>query len=161
TAPVIPSDWDQRFGVELASVFGRLSLQAEWMAVYVHQLGGPPVFYHGGYLYASMFLTGEYRSYSFRKGAFDGGHVLRPFGGDGGRGRLGVDGSWGNASLHGTGGWELGVLYSYLNLDDPSAPPAANGSRPGGKLGMFTLGLNCYLNDRTRFMLNYSPTVLA
>ena len=152
TSPVIPADRDQRFGVEFASVFGRWSLQSEWVAVNVHQIGGPPVFYHGGYVYASLFLTGEHRGYDLTKGAPDGVKVLRPFG---------VHGTWGNISWGGIGAWELAVRWGYLNLDDPAAPPAANGTRPGGIVEGFTIGLNWYLNDHSRFMLNFSPATLV
>ena len=120
--------------------------------VNVHQIGGPPVFYHGGYVYVSLFLTGEHRGYDLTKGAADGVHVLRPFG---------VHGTWGNISWGGIGAWELAVRWGYLNLDDPAAPPAANGTRPGGIVEGFTIGLNWYLNDHSRFMLNFSPATLV
>jgi phosphate-selective porin OprO/OprP len=150
-SPVIPADQEHVFGVELAVVRGPLSLQGEWIATYVHQIGGGPVFYHGGYLYASWFLTGEHRGYDLKKGAFDEIHVHRPFG---------VSGDWRHRSIHGIGAFEFAVRYSYLDLDDPNAPPTAAGTRPGGTVGQLTCGLNWYLNDRTRLMANFSPTTL-
>jgi len=108
-----------------------------------------PVFYGGGYLYASLFLTGEHRGYNLGKGAFGDVQALRPFY---------VDGDW---AWHGFGAVEVAFRYSYLNLDDSDAPLAGNNTRPGGKVGQFTLGMNWYLNEHTRFMFNYSPTTLV
>lgn len=151
-SPVIPADQDHRFGVELASEYRALSLQGEWTAALIHQLGGGPVFYHAAYLSASLFLTGEHRSYDHRKGAFGAVHVRRPFG---------VDSDWRPRSWHGIGAWQIAVRYSYFDLDDPNAPPAANGTRPGGILGKFTVGLNWYLNNHMRCMLDYTPAVVT
>jgi phosphate-selective porin OprO/OprP len=150
-SPVIPSNQQQIANIELAAVRGPLSLQGELTGTFVHQIGGGPVFYNGGYLYASLFLTGEHRGYDLNKGAFGDVKVLRPFG---------VSGDWRNISWRGFGAVEVALRYSYLDLNDPAAPLTSSGTKPGGTVGQFTVGLNWYLNSNARFMMNISPTTL-
>ena len=45
----------QLYNVQSALVLNALSFQAEWNASYVEQIGGGPVFLHGGYAFASFF----------------------------------------------------------------------------------------------------------
>jgi phosphate-selective porin OprO/OprP len=75
----IPAHQQQLYNLEWAWVRGPFSLQTEWDATYIHQIGGPPVFLHGCYAFASYFLTGEHREYVRRDGAFGITKVRAPF----------------------------------------------------------------------------------
>jgi phosphate-selective porin OprO/OprP len=83
-------------------------------------------------LYVSYFLTGEHRSYSKNKGAFDRVKPKQNFG-------LDKEKGW--------GAWEIAGRYSYLDLSD--------GGISGGELDDFTLGVNWYLYPNVRIMGNY------
>ncbi len=130
---------EQLLGLELASVYGPLSVQAEYFGCWVPREGIGVAYLNGGYVYASFFLTGENRHYSRSKGAFD---RVKPFTnffrvrtGDG------IQNGW--------GAWEVAYRYSYIDLVDNGV--GVN----GGVADDHTLGLNWYLNPYTRVMWNY------
>ena len=111
---------------------GPLSLQSEYGWTWVSgnsDLGQQSVYFNGGYIATSYFLTGDDRGYSDKKGRF--GHVIpkKPFGTD-----------------RGLGAWEVGFRYSRLDLDDKNIL--------GGILNDFTMGLNWYPTYFLRFMFN-------
>ncbi len=83
-------------GVESAYVRGALTLQAEYIRTDLFFIDNTKAneSLAGGYLYASLFLTGEQRSYSRSRGVFGG---VEPKG------------------HHGA--WELAGRYSYLDLN--------------------------------------------
>jgi phosphate-selective porin OprO/OprP len=116
---------------ELAMVSGPLSFQGEYFRVFTdaNTVGNPR--FWGFYGYASYFLTGEHRRYDRSRGVFQG---VTP-----------------NHDFHffekGWGAWELGLRLSYLDLNSKDIK--------GGKEGNLTLGVNWYLNRKTRFMFNY------
>jgi phosphate-selective porin len=60
--------------------------------------------------------------------------------------------SYGHGALTGTGAWELGVRFDFVNtmIDVPDQPKPQ-----GGYLSSTTLGLNWFLNANTTFMANY------
>jgi len=117
-------------GLESALVVGPFSLQGEYMSVGVDRPVGGSLRFQGYYVYASVFLTGEHRAYKKASGAFDRTKPRRNFREEGG---------W--------GAWELAVRFSGLDLTD--------GDVQGGVLQDWTVGLNWYLNDHTRWMFNY------
>src|SRR5262249_4182664 len=71
----IPGNRQYSIGREFAMVLGPLTVQAEWAgqfftgAVVSNQPQGT-VFYHGGYVQALYFLTGEHQEYVKREGVF-------------------------------------------------------------------------------------------
>ncbi len=116
---------------ELAVVLGPLSFQAEYVHTFVDADEEEDPRFWGGYVYCSYFLTGEHRPYDMKKGVF--GRVrpkddFRFFGG-------------------GWGAWELGLRYSHVNLD--------SGKIQGGKESNLTAGVNWYMDEHIRIMLNY------
>ena len=123
---------------EAAWVHGPWSVQSEYTWYFLERSAVEDPTFHGGYVYISYFLTGENRQYKRTKGAFDRVRPYQNFF------RVRTDDS--NVCT-GTGAWELGYRWSYLNLTD-------TGVR-GGELHDHTFGLNWYLNPYTRVMLNY------
>jgi phosphate-selective porin OprO/OprP len=122
-------DGGERIGGEFAVVRGPLSFQGEYLYAIAYEEGN--LNFWGYYLYGSYFLTGENRRYNRSNGTFtrtEPKHNFRPF-----------KGGW--------GAWELGLRYSYLDLN--------SGDIKGGKETNFTVGLNWYLHPKIRFMFNY------
>lgn len=125
---------------EFAMVLGPLTIQAEWAGQFftdavVSNRNQGTVFFQGGYVEALYFLTGETQPYVKREGTF--GRVLP---------RSDYSIKKGDLS-GGIGAWQVGVRFSYLNLNDKAIQ--------GGQVYDWTVGLNWYLNPNMKFQLNY------
>ncbi len=119
-----------KWGVEAAAVAGPFSAQGEYMSMDVSRGDGfDDVDFDGWYAFASWFLTGESRPYKGKAGAFDRVKPQHP------------------VTSGGLGAWELAVRRSNIDLTD--------GVVTGGEMDNWTLGLNWYLTDYMRVMLNY------
>ena len=116
---------------EFALVHGPLSVQGELFRVWVDAADVDDPKFWGCYLYVSYFLTGEHRPYNLISGTFT---RVRPQANFNLR-----QGAW--------GAWELGLRYSYIDLND--------GMIRGGKEHNVTVGLNWYLHPKIRVMVNY------
>lgn len=116
-----------QLGFETAAVFGPFSAQAEY--IYTDVNSNEDADFDGWYLYGSYVLTGESRPYAPEDGTFDIIEPNNPFG------------------AGGIGAWEVGLRYSQIALND--------GDIEGGREDNITLGLNWYVNENIRFMLNY------
>ena len=104
--------------------------QSEATYAVVQPLGGRAnQNFSGAYAKTGYFLTGEVRPYNKQGGVFGRVKSLNDFGSKG----------W--------GALEVAVRYSYLDLN------AVNVS--GGRLNDVTFGVNWYLNQYTKFQLNY------
>jgi phosphate-selective porin OprO/OprP len=126
---------------EFAMVLGPLTIQAEWAGEFVSNavdssgVGQGTVFYHGGYVEALYFLTGEYREYVRREGVFGRVVPLHNY-------------HWKKGDAYkACGAWEIGIRFSYLDLNDKSIQ--------AGQLYNWTLGVNWYLNPNMKCQLNY------
>ena len=107
----IPGSQQYTIAPEFAAVLGSLTVQAEWAGQFLTNavVNGQPqgtVFYHGGYVEALYFLTGEHRDYDKREGVF--GRVIP-------RSNFTTEAGDG---CRGIGAWQLGVRFSYLDLND-------------------------------------------
>lgn len=144
----IPSNSQQLFNVQAAGVRGRFSVQGEWFATTIQQVDAGVVFLHGAYVYASYFLTGEHRGYDRATASFGPVHVLRPV----------IRGESGLA--RGSGAWELAARFSVADFQSANLPPPPPTppvlSPTGTVLCEATLGVNWYLNDFTRVMIDYT-----
>jgi len=129
TGPIPTQDF-QLFGAEGGLVLGSLYAQSEAMYASVNQQGGPHLSFSGAYIYAGYFLTGEVRPYNRQAGVFGRVKPLCNFSSHGGH-----------------GAWELAGRWSYLDLNSDNIA--------GGRLNDVTLGMNWYLNPRTKFQFNY------
>lgn len=119
--------------VELATVWGPLSVQSEMFIDHSSLAAGDATFY-GSYVYASYFLTGENRIYERygQHGAQFGRNV--PY-----SNFFVVPGGCG------PGAWELKGRWSYLDLNEVGA----------GTYNDMTLGFNWYWSDRMRVMFDW------
>jgi phosphate-selective porin OprO and OprP len=140
----------QWINAEFAAVQGPWTLQAEWLtsltshAREITTAGiGPEVdslSYHGGYVQLLYFLTGENDHYNFGRMSLDRVVPYENFfwvPGDGG-------------SCFGTGAWQIGARYNYLDLNDQGIN--------GGELHNLTAGLNWFFNPNTKWQFNYIAT---
>jgi phosphate-selective porin OprO/OprP len=132
---------NQLFNVQTALLLGPLSFQAEWSGTRIDQIGGGPVFLQGAYVMASYFVTGEHRGYDRKTGTFTHPRVHSEF--------VCKDG------ITGPGAWELTARLAWLDFDDANLPLDANGLKVGSRLTTITLGVNWYLTDTARVMVNY------
>lgn len=131
----------QLFGFESSWNLGALNLQSEFIGSYVNRAAAPNAFFHGAYVQASYFLTGESRQWDRKLGTFGRAKVWEPF--------FRVR-TCDNDIQTGRGAWEIAVRWNYLDLNDTSAGLA------GGYLDATTIGLNWYLHSYMRLMFNYT-----
>lgn len=98
-------------------------------------------FFHGGYIEALYFITGEHRAYNRKTGAF--GRVVP---------RTNFTGFTSEScnecdvNGHGDGAWQVGVRYSWVDLD--------NQTIRGGSAHDLTLGLSWFLNPYLKWQWN-------
>jgi phosphate-selective porin OprO/OprP len=122
-------------GLELAIQDGPFLLQSEYLGAVVAPRRHDPALFYGGYLQLSALLTGEVRPYDRRRGAFGMPVPMVPF-------SL-RDRVW-------RGAWEVGLRYSYLDLDA--------GGVAGGRDHALSVGVNWYWNRHVRLMADYGFT---
>ena len=127
----IDSEGVDVFGVELATVVGPVSVQAEVLDALVNQQDGGDENFWGAYGYASWFVTGESRGYDPKIGAFGRTSPKNPF----------------SISKSQWGAWELAGRYSYVSLNDDDIR--------GGIESNVTAAVNWYLYGNFRIMTNY------
>jgi phosphate-selective porin OprO/OprP len=124
----INADKISQYSLEGAAVFGRASLQAEWMEQKIEeQTTGDPIpdtTYSGYYVLASFFLTQDSRSY--KKGSFSS---VKPTGE--------------------AGAWELVARYSQIELADIDRNLQAD---------TLMVGVNYYATGRVKLMLNLAES---
>ncbi len=132
---VIPTNNFQLVNLETGFRKGSLSGQAEWRYAHVEQVGGSSPNFQSAYGQISYILTGEVRPYNKKGGVF---------------GRIVPDKPFKPGS--GTGAWETAAKLSWLDLDDTNIT--------GNRLTNVTMGLNWYLNKRTKFQFNYIYSLL-
>lgn len=142
----INGNGQQMINFEAVTNLGSLTIQAEYLLNYVQsafRTGGPEVgtvFYHGGYVEALYFLTGEHRAYNRRTAHFD---RVVPV-------ENAFQMSRGSCDIFGCGAWQVGARYNYLDLNDQGIN--------GGRLNDVTFGLNWFLNPNMKLQWNYSLT---
>jgi phosphate-selective porin OprO/OprP len=129
-------------GVELAANFQNFYVQGEYIWYqFERELGGalPDPDFSGWYVQAAWALTGEPRTWNPTTGTFSGLKPTKP---------LDLKGD-------GWGALELAARYSVADLNfRENLLPAAGGIR-GGEQTALTLGLNWYVNNNVRFLLDY------
>jgi len=153
---VLSGSWQNMLGAELVASAGPWSMQAEYFGSWLYDAAttdigplstagwqpppGTPVgtvFYQGGYVETTYFLTGESRSYSLLEHRFDRPqprHIL----------------ALSPHRTRGFGAWQAAARYNYLCLNDTQVN--------GGLLNGMTLGLNWLLTPNARIVFNYDLT---
>lgn len=137
----VPGSRQYTLAPEFAAVLGSWTFQSEWTGQFLTQAtpsgktNQGTVLYHGGYAQVLYFLTGEHQSYDKAAGAF--GRVvpnrnLRMKRGEG---------------VSGWGAWQVGVRFSYLDLNDKAIQ--------GGTIYNWTAGLNWFWNPNMKVQFNY------
>lgn len=165
------ADDSQLFNAEALLIYGPFSVQGEFYASQgaglqrgLRAVGTPREFnpeLNGGYVMATVFLTGEHRNYVREIGGIGRVRPLEPFylvtrGGPGS----------GLGSCFGRGAWELAARYDYVDLHSPAfdAIPAVAGV-PGSAAAAipttglehdFLFGVNWYLNSNVKVQWNYT-----
>lgn len=147
---------------EFVAVAGPWTFQAEYYANWLTEATVPTTppgaprtnygtaFFKGGYAEVLFFLTGEHRTYDRKRAAFTRVTPNNNFTGFG----VGNPGdecegcSGGGAAGHGSGAWQVGLRYNFVDLD-------YKGIR-GGTAQDVTLGLNWFLNPYLKVQWNYS-----
>ena len=127
--------------LELAGVFGRTWVQAEWFRSFTESTQDGQLEFGGGYVEVGWFLTGEHRFYVTEEAAFGRLTPTRLFRG-------------GNPFRKGSKGGALEFVgrASTTDLND--------GPVQGGELRNFSLGMNWYLSQESRVSLNYVHSCL-
>lgn len=118
-------------GWEGAFCYGPFRAQGEYAMSSVDVPAGDDVDFQGYYAYGAVLLTGEKYGYRKSEAVFEGVKPKKNFRQDGA----------------GAGAWEVGVRYSFLDLNDKEAF--------GGEMTDVTVGLNWYLTPTARVMFNY------
>jgi len=137
----IPGSRQYTLAPEFAAVVGPWTVQAEWTGQYLTQAtpkgeaNQGTLLFHGGYVQVLYFLTGEHQEYEKLEGAFGRVVPLRNVRFNRGDG------------CSGCGAWQVGVRFSYLDLNDRAVQ--------GGVVYDWTFGLNWFLNPNMRVQLNY------
>ncbi|MCE9547545.1 MAG: hypothetical protein K8T25_18915 [Planctomycetia bacterium] len=145
----IPASFEQLINVQFAAAHGSWWTQAEWYGALIDQTGGGMVFFRGCHADCGYFITGEHRQYNASSGTLGSISVNRPW----------LRTSPDDDRQRGWGAWELTARFSYLDFFDPDTPTGPGGQRIGIQLPESTFGVNWYLSDRVRLMLNYSYAV--
>lgn len=131
----IPANLFQLFNLEFAGAFGPFRWQAETRFSMVDQIGGPQLTFSGSYVQIGLILTGERPQYDRRRAIFN---------------RVVPDDEFAFRALRGA--LELAGGWSVIDLNDKNIT--------GGKMYTTTFGINWYMTEYTRFMLNVDPVVL-
>jgi phosphate-selective porin OprO and OprP len=142
TGRIAGAEWFETIGVEAMLNVGRLQVTSEYMASFVQrdehtapQTGD--LFFHGCYVYAAYFLTGEHMAYDRRSSTLDRAIPIQNFSWlDRLRGE--PDAGW--------GAWQIAARYDYLDLTDRDIR--------GGVGHGYTLGLNWYWNAYAKVQSN-------
>ena len=141
----IDSDHAWSYGFEGAFQYRNFLIQGEYITFGIDRRQSvlPDPRFNGWYVEGSWMLTGERRRYNVQNAVFDGPPIAA---------------GWA-PSAGGYGAWELGARYSVVDLNyregAPGSAPAADAVR-GGEQKIYTLGVNWYLNNNLRFMLDWS-----
>ncbi len=139
TGLIAGADNYQMIGLEKVLNFGALQLVGEYQSMLVDRdAGADSVSLHGGYFYASYFLTGEHMPWERKSGTVG---RIKPF----------ENFFWVNTEdgtrESGLGAWQVAARYSWADFNSVGIL--------GGEAESVTLGLNWYWTPNSRMQFNY------
>lgn len=142
TNRIIGADGYQQLGLESMLNIGSLQITSEYFGTWVQRdplggFNGEDLTFHGGYIFASYFLTGEYIPLNRRWGTIDRVRPLENF--------FVVDRCCGGTG-HGLGAVAVAFRFSYLDLSDSDIR--------GGRGYSCTAGLNWYWTAYSKLQTN-------
>jgi len=141
---VIDAEGASVIGAEFGANWKNFYLQGEHFWFDVERSAAstlPDPSFTGYYLQGSWVITGESRRYNPVTGSFQIPRAKTPF-----------------ASGGGIGAWEVAARYSRMNLnfeEGLAGTAAVPGSVRGGDQNVITLGVNWYVNNNFKVMMNY------
>ena len=140
TGPIFGAESESLYGFEAVLNLGSFQFAAEYMETFVDRFepAGPNLNFHGGYIYAAYFLTGEHMPWNRKRGTLGRVQPFEKF--------FSVRDGNGNVQ-RGIGAWQIAARYSYIDLNDEDILAGAADS--------LTLGLNWYWNKHSRMQFNY------
>jgi phosphate-selective porin OprO/OprP len=125
-------------GFEAVLNVGALQIVGEYQNIWLSRVADEGLFFHGAYVYASYFLTGEHMPWERYSGTlgrpkpFENFFLVE-------RCRGGIGGGW--------GAWQLAARLSYADFNDQDIF--------GGRGEAFTAALNWYWTPYARMQFNY------
>lgn len=137
TGVITEVDRTDIMGIEAAYAHGPFSVVGEYSALDANRDPVEDLSFDSWSVYATWSITGESRAGIYRMSAGEFKRLKPATEFDPG------NGSW--------GAWELALRYANIDLND--------GAFIGGQEGVFTSGLNWYLNDNVRLMVEWSRIV--
>lgn len=136
---ILDANHVQLCGIESSLNLGSFNLQSEFICSLVDRQTTANVFYHGAYVQASYFLTGESRRWDRKSGFFGRAEVLEPFF------MVNTD----DGVRAGWGALELIARWNYLDLTDGKV------GTQYGYVDATSFGCNWYLNPYVYMQFNY------
>jgi len=142
------AQWYEQFALESVLNIGAVQFSGEFMATAVQRdsttIGtGPDAFFHGAFVQASYFLTGEYVPWDRESGTIDRIHPLENF--------FLVDRCTGGTGS-GWGAWQVAARTDYVDLTDADIR--------GGIEQNLTLALNWWWNPYARLQFDVTRGVI-
>lgn len=143
---ITDADKYELLGAEAVVNLGALQMVSEYQGLWQHRDVSDTVFYHGGYVYLSYFLTGEHMPWNRKTGTLgkikphEEFFLVRT-----------CDGCLGR----GLGAWQVAVRWSYADFSEVVGVPTAVGTT-GVKGEAVTVGLNWYWTEQARVQFNWS-----
>ncbi|WP_164102907.1 OprO/OprP family phosphate-selective porin [Candidatus Laterigemmans baculatus] len=141
TGRIAGAEWFEQVGFESITNIGSLQVTGEYLATFLQRdpVAGPAddLAFHGGYIYASYFLTGEFIPYDRQSGTIERVVPHENF--------FLVDRCRGGTGK-GWGAWQVAARYSYLDLTDSNIE--------GGIGHNVTFGLNWHWTPYSKVQTN-------
>lgn len=137
TGRIAGADWFDTLGLETILNLGPLQIVSEYQNTWLDRDDGSALFFHGAYVYAAYFLTGEHQPYDRESGTIDCAEPFENFFLVE-RCRGGVGAGW--------GAWQVAARYSYLDLTDEDIR--------GGVEHNVTLALNWLWTSHSKLQFN-------
>lgn len=142
TGAIAGARWYEQNGLEAVLNLGALQLTGEFLSTWVQRDNrtsgtGPDVHFHGGYVQAAYFLTGEHIPWDREEGVTTRIHPFENF--------FLVDRCTGGTGS-GWGAWQVATRYDYIDLTDNDIE--------GGVENNLTLAVNWWWNSHARMQVN-------